>query len=90
MSLFTEKVIQNVIFNFPSLLNINGELEPFEMEKRIDNLRCDAIFKIKNKEEFILFKIKKNNANYSDIGQVMEYYSLLFDIINDCVPSKYR
>lgn len=79
MSLFTEKVIQNVIFSFPSLLNIDEQLEPFEKEKRIEKLRCDAIFKIKNKKEFILIEMKKNNANYSDIGQVMEYYSLLVD-----------
>jgi hypothetical protein len=92
MSLFTEKMIQNVVFRFPNLTNINYEIEPFEKEKRIEKLRCDAIFKVKNKDEFILVEMKKNNANYSDIGQVMEYYSLLinkgYNITKVCLLAK--
>ncbi|WP_285769536.1 hypothetical protein, partial [Peribacillus sp. SI8-4] len=92
MSLFSEKMIQNVLFRFPILTNINEEIEPFEKEKRIERLRCDAIFKVKNKNEFILVEMKKNNANYSDIGQVMEYYSLLIDkgynITKVCILAK--
>ncbi|MGG0184863.1 hypothetical protein [Bacillus rhizoplanae] len=93
MQHFSEKVLQEIIFKFPELMNIVDEIEPYEKEKKIDQLRCDTIFKIKNKNEFVLVEMKKESVNYDDIGQVMKYYSLLtkqgYNITKVCLLGKY-
>ncbi|MDF9450956.1 hypothetical protein [Bacillus toyonensis] len=91
----SEKTIQRIIFSFPNLVGL--DVEPYDMEKSIkkfnQTLRYDALFRVKEKEEFILVEMKKYSASYGDIAQVMEYYSLLtkkgYNIVKVCLLAKY-
>ncbi|WP_243291604.1 hypothetical protein [Bacillus sp. FJAT-47783] len=71
-----ESFFESMYANHPEKFNSDWEIYS-KQEWVATNLRCDVIYKSKTDETLHLVEIKRHEADYPNIAQVMEYFAKL-------------
>ncbi|WP_144027991.1 hypothetical protein [Paenibacillus sp. 32352] len=73
-----EAIFEEFFANNPEKFNVNWEVHS-KQEWVATNLRCDVIYRDKSDHTLHLVEFKRHYADFPNISQVLEYYSILMN-----------